>query len=240
MEIGRRELLAGVASFGLTGIVGPIGPNLAWDDLPASTVGQWYPLTESLLDRARRVGNHVDQSRVERIVYEVAGQHGRPVIKWMESPQRAFEHLLRYPLDELTQMPTAQLWPFPPPISAGDYDAEERSIELRWQANEALRVDEHGSALMAPKLDFRARAIAPQSRPESVFEARAIAAEIGWIETSVPGAAAAAIRAVEDLLSAGHAEDSEAICHELRVFEAFEHGLLATWETPDELVCAVA
>jgi hypothetical protein len=26
-------------------------------------------------------------------------------------------------------------------------------------------------------------------------------------------------------------------CHQLIVFEAFEHGLLATWETPGALVC---
>jgi hypothetical protein len=25
--------------------------------------------------------------------------------------------------------------------------------------------------------------------------------------------------------------------HQLRTFEAFERGLLATWETPEELVC---
>jgi hypothetical protein len=65
-----------------------------------------------------------------------------------------------------------------------------------------------------------------------------VAAEIGWIETSLPGTAAGAIRAVEDLLAAGHAEGSMAICHQLMVFEAFEQGLLATWETPEEeLVC---
>jgi hypothetical protein len=155
----------------------------------------------------------------------------------MEFAERAFEHLLRYPLDELAQMPTAQLWPFPPTISAGDHDAEERSIELRSCANQALKVDEHGLALMAPKLDLRARAAASPSDPASVFEARAIAAEIGWIETSLPGAAAGAILAVEDLLSAGHAEASEAIHHQLLVLGAFEHGLLATWETPEELVC---
>ena len=90
---------------------------------------------------------------------------------------------------------------------------------------------------MPPKLDFRARAGASQSRPDSAFEARAIAAEIGWIETSLPGAAAGAILAVEDLLSAGHAEESEAIHHQLLVFKAFETGLLATREAPEALIC---
>jgi hypothetical protein len=72
---------------------------------------------------------------------------------------------------------------------------------------------------------------------ESIFETRAVAAEIGWIETCLPAVAARAIRAVEDLLSDGHAEGSESIYHQLRAFEAFEYGLLATWETPDGLVC---
>ena len=64
-----------------------------------------------------------------------------------------------------------------------------------------------------------------------------LVAEIGWIETSLPAVAARAIRGVEDLLSARHAEDSIEICHQLMVFEAFEHELLATWETPGALVC---
>ena len=233
MGIGRRDLLVGATSVGLAAVAGP--PGLL--DNPAITGGHWHPLTQSLLDRAKRAGNVLDRARVERIVREVSGEHGPLVIKWMESTHEAFEHLLRYPLDELAQMPTAQLWPFPPTASAGDHEAEERSIELRWHANQALRVDEHGLALMAPKLDFRARASVSQSRPDSVFEARAIAAEIGWIETSLPGAAAGAILGVEDLLSTGRAEAPEAIHHQLLVFEAFESGLLATWETPEALIC---
>lgn len=50
---------------------------------------------------------------------------------------------------------------------------------------------------------------------EAAFEARAIAAETGWIETSLPGAAAGAVRAVEDLLSAGYDGRSVAIRHQL-------------------------
>lgn len=237
MEVGRRDLLVGVASLSLAGLAGPLGLSSVRDEYPGTTERQWHPLTQSLLDRAKRAGQHLDRPRVEHLIAEVTGEHGRPVIKWMESPQRALDHLLRYPLDELARMPTAQLWPFPPTISAGDHDAEERSIELRWRANQALRVEEHGLALMAPKLDYRARAVASQSDPEAIFQARAIAAEIGWIETSLSGAAAGAILAVEDLLSAGHVEASEAIHHQVLVFEAFEHGLLATWETPEDIVC---
>jgi hypothetical protein len=80
------------------------------------------------------------------------------------------------------------------------------------------------------------QSIASRSRPESIFEARAVAAEIGLIEWSMPGAGVGAIRAVEDLLSAGYAAGSMEICHQLTVFAAFEHGLLASWETPGALV----
>jgi len=55
--------------------------------------------------------------------------------------------------------------------------------------------------------------------------------------TLLPAAAANSVRAIEDLLSAGHGEDSFAIYHQLKVFEAYERGLLATWETPDALIC---
>ena len=236
MEIGRRELLVGSASLGLSAMVGHLGPISARAECPIQPDLQWHPLTRSLLDRASLAGQ-VDRSSVEGIIRDLAGERGRPVIKWMNTPGRAFEHLLRYPLDELVQMPTAQFWPFPSIVSVANEDAEERSVGLYLHATQVLRVEEHGRALMAPKLSYTGQAIASQSRPEAFFEARTIAAEIGWIETSLPGAAAGAIRAVEDLLSAGHFERSMEIYNQLRVFEAFEHGLLATWETSDELVC---
>ncbi|MGC1532529.1 MAG: hypothetical protein WA832_17870 [Bradyrhizobium sp.] len=236
MEIGRRELLAGAATLGLVTMFSPLDARPVAAEDPAPPGLQLHPLTRSLLDRASRAGQQLDRSRVERVIREVAGEHGRPVIKWMDDPGRAFEHLRRYSPDELAQLPTAQFWPFPPPASAASEDAEERSIELYLHATQVLRVEEHARALMTPKLSYKAQAMASLSRPESILEARVLAAEIGWIETSLPGAAAGAIRAVEDLLSAGRLADSMEICHQLRVFEAFEYGLLATWETPDELV----
>jgi hypothetical protein len=151
----------------------------------------------------------------------------------MESPACASEHLSRYPLNDLFQMRSARFWPVPPVFTSTNDDAAERSFELYWQATRVLRVEEHDRALMAPKLVAKARAIAAQSSPEATFEARAVAAQIGWLETSLPAIAAQAIRAVEDLLSAGHTESSMAIYHQLKLFEACEHGLLATWETPD-------
>jgi hypothetical protein len=235
MKIRRRELLAGVATLSLATLAGSLNSDHA--DGAVTSNRPWHPLTRSLLDRAARAGRRVDRPRLERIVREVAGERGRPVIKWLPDPKRAFEHLRRYPLDELAQMPTAQFWPFPSPVLAASDDEEERSVELYLHATQVLGVEEHGRALMAPKLSYKEEAIATRSCPESILEARAVASEIGWIETTLPAVAARAIRSVEDLLSAGHAEGSMEIYHQLMVFEAFEHGLLATWETPEELIC---
>jgi hypothetical protein len=237
MDVGRRELLVGTATLGLSAIVdSPVVISAETEDL-APSGRPWHPLTQSLLDRANRAGQQVDRSSVEGIIRDLAGERGRPVIKWTDTPGRAFEYLLRYPLDGLAQMPTAQFWPYPSFVSVANEDAEERSIGLYLHATRVLRVEEHGRALLAPKLSYKAQAIASQLFPDQVHEARAIAAEIGWIETSLPGAAAGAIRAVEDLLSAEYAAGSMEICHQLMVVEAFECGLLATWETPEELVC---
>ena len=237
MDIGRRELLAGAASLGLAVIVGPLEamPAGVQDWGPSSR--RWHRLTESLFDRASRAGQQLDRARVERIVRKLAGERGRPAIKWMDTPARAFRHLCRYPLDELAQMPVARFWPAPPLGPVQDYAELERSLDLFVLANRLLGVEDHCGELLGTRLDFRARLTGASPVPAAVFEARVLAAEIGWIETSLPAVAARAIRAVEDLLSAGHAESSMEICHQLLVFEAFEQGLLATWETPEELVC---
>ena len=81
---------------------------------------------------------------------------------------------------------TATFWPAPRPFPVTDEGAAERSFELYWRATQLLRVDEHDRALMAPKLNAKARAMTTQSGPEAIFEARAIAAQIGWLETSLP------------------------------------------------------
>jgi len=73
--------------------------------------------------------------------------------------------------------------------------------------------------------------------PDAIFGVRAVAAQIGWLETSLPAAAVDALCNVEMLLCSGFSERSEQIYHQLLVFEACENGLLATWETPAELVC---
>jgi hypothetical protein len=66
---------------------------------------------------------------------------------------------------------------------------------------------------------------------------RAVSAQIGWLETSMAEAAAQAVANVELILSPETPADSVAIDNQFRVFESYEHGLLATWETPDALIC---
>jgi hypothetical protein len=72
---------------------------------------------------------------------------------------------------------------------------------------------------------------------EEIFKIRAVSAQIGWLETSMAEAAAHAISNVELLLGSGASEASVAIDNQLMTFEAHEHGLLATWETPGALIC---
>jgi hypothetical protein len=90
---------------------------------------------------------------------------------------------------------------------------------------------------MAPKLLAKSRAMAENASAEAVFKVRAVAAQIGWLETCMPLAAAQAVANIELLLSSGLSENDELIRHQLRVFEAFELGLLATWETPTVIIC---
>jgi hypothetical protein len=66
---------------------------------------------------------------------------------------------------------------------------------------------------------------------------RAACFEIGWLETSLPAVATESVCAIEALLVSGARPDSDAVQDRVRVFEAYELGLLATWETPAELVC---
>lgn len=98
-----------------------------------------------------------------------------------------------------------------------------------------VRSAEHDSALMAPKLHSKARVLAENASVDAVAKVRAVAAQIGWLETCIPVVAARAVTDVELLLSARVSE--ETIHHQLRVFEAYELGLLATWETPGAIIC---
>jgi hypothetical protein len=64
---------------------------------------------------------------------------------------------------------------------------------------------------MAPKLLAKFRAIAENASAEAIFQFRAIAAQIGWLETCLPVAAAQAVADIELFLSAGFAEATSRI-----------------------------
>jgi hypothetical protein len=156
-----------------------------------------------------------------------------PVIKWLPDPQAAFDHLSRQGLANVLQMRDAAFWreSICPEM---DEEILDRWCLIRRLANEVLRPDEHDRALMTPKLVAK---LGPTADPDAAFDVRVIAAQIGWLETSIPDAAVEALCRVEVLLSRGLPETSEPVHHQLEIIEAYQHGLLATWETPAELIC---
>lgn len=90
---------------------------------------------------------------------------------------------------------------------------------------------------MAPKLLAKSAAVTRGLSADDVFEVRAIAAQVGWLETCLPAAAALAVDEIDFLVTSGIPEDDEFIGHNLRIFRAYELGLLATWETPEAVIC---
>lgn len=138
--------------------------------------------------------------------------------------------LSRLGLDALFPMGTASFWREFLCRVAFDEDVLERVFDLRCLAAEILRVDDTDRTLMAPKLSAKSDALA-------VFRVRAVAAQIGWLETSLSAAAVGALCNVEMLLASRYSVRSTSIYHQLLLLLAWEYGLLATWETPDALIC---
>jgi hypothetical protein len=212
----------------------PVADSIAAVD-PAIHQGL-HPFTRFLLGRVARDGYAVDRSEVERVIRQRAELLGRPlppIIKWLTDPQTAFNRLRRYELNDLLQMKNATFWR-EAGCPAMDEETLDRWCVVRRLANDVLRPDEHDRALMAPKLVAKQN---PSANPDAAFEVRVFAAQIGWLETSIPDATVEALCRVEVLLSGGLSETSEPIHHQLGIIEAYRHGLLATWETPAELVC---
>jgi hypothetical protein len=238
VDIDRRRLLA---IGGCAILAGATHPARALANISAA--GQWHPLTRSLLERAARVGqgrHPLDKAAIERAIRQFADQTGQPrplVIKWMDTPSDAFDHLSRFGLDAMLDMGSASFWRRAEPPAPLEADAFDRAFEVRMMANSLLGVDGHDRMLMAPKLLAKSQAMSANRSAEEVFRVRAVSAQIGWLETAMADAAAQAISKVELLLSTGVSEDSVAIDHQLTIFESYEHGLLATWETPDALIC---
>jgi len=134
-------------------------------------------------------------------------------------------------------MGTTNFWHVPGLLRPFDEGAFDRTFDLRCLSADILRVDETDRNLMAPKLAAKSLAIASGASEQELFAVRAMLAQIGWLETSWAAAAANAIFEIELALHAGEPEDCQLINHQLRVFEAYEAGLLATWETPTAIIC---
>jgi hypothetical protein len=240
VNIDRRQLLIGGTCAALGGSFGALGagplPSVPGD-------GRWHPLTRSLLERSRRANRDCglpDRARVERTIRQFSDSPGwtKPlVIKWMDSPTDAFDHLSRLGLDALLDMGTASFWRRTQPPLPRDEEAFDRAFEARMMANELLGVDERDRTLMAPKLHAKSKAKSENASDEEVFRVRAVSSQIGWLETSMADAAAEAVANVDLLLSVAASERSVMIDNQLRVFETHEYGLLATWETADALIC---
>jgi len=116
-----------------------------------------------------------------------------------------------------------------------DEDRLNSAAVLGGMIGDTVRASDLDRFLMEPKLLSKARVMAQNASADPVFEVRAVAAQIGWLETCIPVVAAQAVTDIELFCSAGGSE--ETIRHQLRVFEAYELGLLATWETPDIVIC---
>jgi hypothetical protein len=243
MDIDRRRVLIGSAGVALTSVCG--GVPVTFDVEPPGTTdwAELHPLSRSLLERARRIGQSrtsPDRALIERKILQLADSAGRterPVIKWMDTPADAFEHLSRFGLDALLDMGTARFWRRCLRPTATDAVTLNHASEVWLMANDLLGVDEQDRLLTAPKLKAKSLAISSGTSASEVFRARALSAQIGWLETSLADVAAEAVSNVELLMVTGASEASAPIHHQLKVFETFECGLLATWETPRDLIC---
>jgi hypothetical protein len=241
VDIDRRKLLAGSACLALTGLVEPAVAYCRVDTTACDEAPPWHPLTRSLLDRARRantIDGRANAANTERLIRDVARAQGcaNPlVIKWLADPFEAYAHLSQLGLDELLQMNNAQLWRRAGPKVDLDDDRLSSYLVLGGVIGDTVRPSDHDRLLMAPKLLSKARVMAENASVEAIFEVRSVAAQIGWLETCLPVAAAQAVTDVELFLSSGAPKES--IHHQLEVFEAYELGLLATWETPGEVLC---
>jgi hypothetical protein len=187
-----------------------------------------------LLERAAGSGSTVDRSRVERIINQRADSlewPGRLVIKWLPDPRTAFDYLCRYKLADLLRMEDATLWRQEMFSEMVEQDFD-RWYAIHQLAEEAFKPDD--GMLMAPKLAAKRN---QNANPDVPFNLRAIAAQIGWIETSITRAAVEAIIRLDFLLSQRVLESSKIVQDQLQIFDVYEHGLLATWETSAELIC---
>jgi hypothetical protein len=237
MKIDRRNLLWATAGLAMTKLFGRCSSQAG---LVGSNEFPWHPFTRSLLDRARQaslVDGRTNTALIERFIHQevVTQGYANPPCYKMADPFDAIAYLSGLGLDEMLQVANAQLWRRTGPAVDVDEDRLNSATVLGGMIGDTVRASDYDRLLMAPKLLSKAGVIAENVSAEAVFNVRAVAAQIGWRETCIPVVAVQAITDVERLLSSG--APKELIHHQLNVFEAYELGLLATWEAPDAIVC---
>jgi hypothetical protein len=232
--LDRRQVLLTVAMTLATGTA------CGGAERPEAELPESHQLTRSLIERARRASNatnRVDTDAIERVIRQTAdASGGLPVIRWMAGPADAIAHLRKLNSSDLGTG-LAALWRVRQSCPPCTEDAFERSFRVRQLASEILRPDDHDRILMAPKLSAISETRRAGASPAELQRVRAACFEIGWLETSLPAVATESICAIEAVLASGEQPGSDAIGDRLRTFEAYELGLLATWETQAEIIC---
>jgi hypothetical protein len=241
MAIQRREFL----KIGVGSAVAALAGSSGTQALAIRTEScAWHPLTWSLIRRAQAACSrppNIDTPQIEQLIAETSAAQGSakpPVIKWLPDPFSAYAHLNDYGLEKLLKMGSATLWSraaLPQRVDDGSLEITRCvRLEVVW---DIIGAEEHDRVLMAPELLAKSATVARGLSAEEAFKVRAIAAQIGWLETSLPAAAALAVDAIDFLVTSGIPEDDELVKHNLRIFRAYELGLLATWETPAAFIC---
>jgi hypothetical protein len=87
MVLGPRELLAGPVGLGVAELTWSQAQVIRGRKSRCRSIIDGTGLTRSLLDGAGPGANWID-SRVERIIDDMAEEHGRPIIKWIENQAR--------------------------------------------------------------------------------------------------------------------------------------------------------
>lgn len=190
MKIDRRNLLWATAGLAMTKLVGRTSSQAS---LAGSDEFLWHPFTRLLLDRARQassVDGRANTALIERLIHQevvAQGYANPPVIKWLADPFDAFAHLRRLDLDVLLQMGNARLWRRARPVIDIDDDRLNSAAVLGSWIAELVRLAEYDTALMAPKLLSKSKAIDGNRSAEAIFEVRAVAAQIGWFGSPPTG-----------------------------------------------------
>jgi hypothetical protein len=203
---------------------------------------KWHPMVEEILGRARKTNRqatsdrglieHTIKRRAEATAYQIAP------VEWLETPADAHAYLSHQGLEVLLKADVTRFWKLDDSaVPRKDFGFPESAYDAQREAEHVFRVDERETDVGAPKRAAKDRAIARNIPAQDVFHTRAVSSQIGWLETVIPRAAACSINRMELLLSMGMPEGAVEITSLRDVFDAHEHGLLATWETTSALVC---